>query len=74
MIRNLLSDREEAGIVGENIEKLSRDLRCDGVFWGGSIISKKDKMIVAARVVHGSDVVEINTYEQLRNLTAIPAS
>ena len=25
-------------------------------------------MIVAARVVHGSDVVEINTYEQLREL------
>lgn len=27
-------------------------------------------MIVAARVVHSTDVVEINTYEQLRELTA----
>ena len=58
---------EEAGIVAENIEKLSRDLRYDGVFWEEALY-RKDKMIVAARVVHGSDVVEINTYEQLREL------
>ena len=29
---------------------------------------KKDRMIVQARVVHASNVVEINTYEQLREL------
>lgn len=29
---------------------------------------QKDRVIVYARVVHSADVVEINTYEQLREL------
>ena len=58
---------EEAGTVAENIEKLSRDFRYDGAFWEEALY-RKDKMIVAAKVVHSSDVVEINTYEQLREL------
>ena len=58
---------EKAGTVAENIEKLSRDFRYDGAFWEEALY-RKDKMIVAAKVVHSSDVVEINTYEQLREL------
>ena len=58
---------EEAGTAAENIEKLSRDFRYDGAFWEEALY-RKDKMIVAAKVVHSSDVVEINTYEQLREL------
>ena len=56
---------EKAGIVAENIEKLSRDFRYDGAFWEEALY-RKDKMIVAAKVVHSSDVVEINTYEHHR--------
>lgn len=58
---------EEAATAAENIEKLSRDFRYDGAFWEEALY-RKDKMIVAAKVVHSSDVVEINTYEQLREL------
>ena len=36
-------------------------------FWEEALY-KKDRMIVSARVVHASDAVEINTYEQLRDL------
>ena len=42
---------EEAGTVAENIEKLSRDFRYDGAFWEEALY-RKDKMIVAAKVVH----------------------
>ena len=35
---------------------------------GKKLWVKKDRMIVQARVVHASNVVEINTYEQLREL------
>ena len=58
---------EEAATAAENIEKLSRDFRYDGAFWEEALY-RKDKMIVAAKVVHSSDVVEINTYEQLREI------
>ena len=35
---------------------------------GKKLWVKKDRMIVQARVVHASNVVEINTYDQLRAL------
>ena len=38
------------------------------IFSGRKHCIKKDRMIVAASVVHASDAVEINTYEQLRDL------
>ncbi len=37
------------------------------LFWEEALYNK-DRMIVAARVVHSADVVEINTYEQLREI------
>lgn len=58
---------EQAAIVRERILQLSIDTRNDGAFWEEALYSK-DKMILAAKVVHSTDVVEINTYEQLRDL------
>ncbi len=58
---------EEADIVRNKVEKLCCDSIYDGSFWEETLYDK-DRMIVCARVVHGSDVVEINTYEQLREL------
>ena len=59
--------KEDADTVAERIEDLCRDPRHDGAFWEEALYSK-DRMIVAARVVHSTDVVEINTYEQLREI------
>ena len=57
----------EAAIVRERLEELGRDSRYDGAFWEETLY-RKDRMIVTARVVHAADVVEINTYEQLREI------
>lgn len=58
---------EDAKIVRERIQKLCQDQRHNDSFWEEALY-QKDRMIVSARVVHSSDVVEINTYEQLREL------
>ncbi|WP_040213525.1 NTP transferase domain-containing protein [Clostridium polynesiense] len=58
---------KDAKVVVEKIEALSRKPRYDGVFWEEALY-QKDRMIVAANVVHSANVVEINTYEQLREL------
>ena len=57
----------EAEIVRERLEELGRDSRYDGAFWEDTLY-QKDRMIVTARVVHAADAVEINTYEQLREI------
>lgn len=59
--------KEDADIVEKRIEELCKNSRYDGAFWEETLYNK-DRMIVSARVVHSSDVVEINTYEQLREL------
>lgn len=58
---------EQATIVAQRIEWLCRDSRYDGDFWETALY-EKDRMLVQARIIHGSDAVEINTYEQLREL------
>lgn len=57
----------EVAIVRERLEELGRDSRYDGAFWEETLY-RKDRMIVTARVVHAADAVEINTYEQLREI------
>ena len=57
----------EAVIVKNKIKVLCENNRYDGSFWEEALF-QKDKMILSARVVHSSEVVEINTYEQLREL------
>lgn len=58
---------DEAAIVRKNILELCKKPENNDSFWEDALF-EKDKMIVAARVVHSTDVVEINTYEQLREL------
>ena len=57
----------EAAVVRGRLEELGRDSRYDGAFWEETLY-QKDRMIVTARVVHAADAVEINTYEQLREI------
>lgn len=58
---------EDAKPIKEKIEHLCSDKLFDDSFWELALYDK-DRMIVRARIVHGLDVVEINTYEQLRDL------
>ena len=58
---------EEAQTVAEKIRTFVRDSAYDDCFWEEALY-QEDRMIVRARVVHAADVVEINTYEQLRDL------
>ena len=58
---------EDAAYVVSQISSFSKDPSYDNRFWEESLYLD-DRMIVRARVVHSSDVVEINTYEQLRDL------
>ena len=57
----------DAQIVRERLCKLDSDPRYYDKFWEETLY-EKGKMIVPAKVVHSSDVVEINTFEQLREL------
>lgn len=57
----------EAGVVREKLKAMDNDDKYIDSFWEETLY-KKDRMIVQARVVRSSDVVEINTYEQLRDL------
>lgn len=58
---------EQAVAIRKRIEELCEDERNRNAFWEEALY-KKDRMIVWGRVVHSDDVVEINTYEQLREL------
>ncbi|MDY5279480.1 hypothetical protein [Sharpea porci] len=61
---------EQAEIVKMQINALINNKRNDGSFWE-EILYEKNRMIVSARVVHATDIIEINTYEQLRELMKI---
>ena len=56
----------EARIVRERLEKMDKEKYAD-IFWEETLYNK-DRMIVQAKVAKSSDVIEINTYEQLRDL------
>lgn len=58
---------EQAAIVRKRIRELSQDSHYDSFFWEEALY-EKGKMIVQAKKVHSEDVIEINTYEQLRDL------
>lgn len=59
--------KEDAGVVSERVEKLCQNQHYDGSFWEEALYDKK-RMIVAARVVPAAEIIEINTYEQLRDI------
>lgn len=58
---------EQAEILKKKINHLCKDSKYDNAFWEEALY-EMGKMIVSAKVVHSTDVVEINTYEQLRDL------
>lgn len=57
----------DAAVVKQRIEAMIQDPRHDNAFWEEALL-EKDKFFLPARVVPGEAVVEINTYEQLREL------
>lgn len=59
--------KEDAGKVKENVLALCQSGSYDNAFWEEALYEKQ-KMFVYARVIKEQDVVEINTYEQLRDL------
>lgn len=58
---------DEVITARENIENMCLDSRYDGAFWEEALY-RGNRMMVAARVVPKEDAIEINTYEQLREL------
>jgi len=58
---------EDARGIREKIVKLNGSGEHDEDFWEIALY-QEDKMVIPAKVVHISNVVEINTYEQLREL------
>ena len=58
---------EDAGKLKERIRKLSGDTARDGDFWEEALYDG-DVMRAAARIAPADEAVEINTYEQLREL------
>ena len=66
-ISYLSSDKAE--IIKNKIKDFASDNRYDNKFWEETLFDG-DRMIVYAKTVQASNVVEINTYEQLRELDA----
>lgn len=58
---------EQAALVRGRICRWADDPRYDGAFWETALY-EKDRMIVQARVMPPAAAVEINTFEQLREL------
>ena len=58
---------KEATIVRERLDRMCADSKYDNAFWEETLYDHS-RMIVAAKVVREGTVVEINTYEQLREL------
>ncbi len=56
-----------AKVLVERLATCDEDKRFDSEFWEKSAYAN-EKMLFQARVVHANDYVEINTYEQLREL------
>lgn len=59
--------KAEAKILSTKISAMNGQKRYDSSFWEKAMYDR-DKMMVQARVVPSMDIVEINTYEQLRDL------
>ena len=60
---------QEGQAVRARLKAMDADARYDGAFWEETLYAK-DRMTVQARVIPAGEAVEINTYEQLRDLDA----
>lgn len=58
---------EDCDAIKARMEALCADGKHDDAFWEEALY-ENDRMTVAAQVVSAADAVEINTYEQLRDL------
>ena len=58
---------EDAIKVRNKIKELILDSKYNNSFWEEALY-EKEKMTVLAKLCHSTDVIEINTYEQLREL------
>lgn len=59
--------KEHAGIVRQRIYEMRKDARHDNAFWEEALL-QQGKLMIPARIFPAADVVEINTYEQLREI------
>lgn len=59
--------KDDAMIIKNRIMDMSSKTQYDSDFWEIALYNKHS-MMISAKVVHASDVVEINTYDQLRDL------
>ena len=59
--------KEDAPKLITRLKELCKDERYDNDFWESALFEKSE-IEVAAKVVHSNEVVEINSYEQLRDL------
>lgn len=57
----------QATIIRDKLKAFDKDKRYEKSFWEEVLIDN-DRMIVYAKVAHSFDTVEINTFEQLREL------
>lgn len=62
-------NKEDGLRVKEKLEEMAKNSHFDRAFWEETLY-EGNRMIIPARVVHSRNVVEINTYEQLRDLDA----
>lgn len=58
---------KQSFLVKDKIEQLCQNRNYDNAFWEEALY-QNNKMIVSAKLVSSQDVIEINTYEQLRDL------
>lgn len=59
--------QEQSARVAQRLSELAADPANDDAFWEAALFEKKG-MLVDAKVISEKDAVEINTYEQLREL------
>lgn len=57
--------RQDAEVIRSRIQELCSQRCNDGAFWEEALF-KNDRMIIPAKMMEVNDIVEINTYEQLR--------
>lgn len=58
---------EDAPEIVARVKEYAKDPAYDSEFWETALYNG-DKMAISAKVVHSYEIVEINTYEQLREL------
>ena len=57
----------DSSYIQQRLSSLDNDARYDGCFWEETLYDH-NRMVIPARIIPGSNAVEINTYEQLREL------